>query len=359
MAKRIKMSDVARKAGVSSAVVSAVLNNRVGDSIRVSPETQQRIAAAVRELGYVADPLARSLAGGHRNLLGVFTYEALFPLEHRDFYHPFLVGIEEEAEKAGYDLVLFTRTRDVAGRRRVYRDGINQLRLADGAILLGAEPDRAELERLLDEDFPFVYVGRRTSGGDAISYTAADYASATAEVVTHLVEHGHRELVMLTTGEENESSLDRDAGFRVGVARHGLPERMIPVTAAEITTELVASWLASGVTGIVAARDDRARAVLTAATALGARAGRDFALAVLGNDLLADGAPVPHWTHFDVPRHAMGALAVRLLLERMRHPEDRAPRRIVLPCRLVPGDTVGPAPHSPNGVHDEPRRSSE
>lgn len=344
MAKRIKMTDVARMAGVSSAVVSAVLNGRQGGSIRVSEETRQRITVAAKELGYVADPLAVSLAGGRRNLIGVFTYEALFPVEHRDFYHPFLVGIEEEAERSGYDLVLFTRTRDAAGRRRVYRDGVNHLRLADGAILLGADPDRGELERLLDEDFPFVYVGRRTSRLNAMSYSAADYVSATAEMVEYLVNKGHRELVMLTTGEGNESSLDRDQGFALGIARHQLALRTIGIPAAAVTLDTVRGLLNEGVTAFVVARDDRARAVLKATDALGLRAGRDFSLAVLGNDLLADDAPRPHWTHFDVPRQEMGAAAVRLLVERIQKPEDHAPRRIMLPCRLVVGDTVGPVP---------------
>ena len=344
MASRIKMSDVARMAGVSSAVVSAVLNGRQGGSIRVSEETRQRITVAAKELGYVADPLAVSLAGGRRNLIGVFTYEALFPVEHRDFYHPFLVGIEEEAERSGYDLVLFTRTRDAAGRRRVYRDGVNHLRLADGAVLLGADPDRDELERLLDEGFPFVYVGRRTSRLDGLSYSAADYVSATAEMVDYLVANGHRELAMLTTGEDNESSLDRDEGFRTGIARHGLTLRQSAISASAINLGAVQGLLANGVTAFVVARDDRARAVLKATDALGLRAGRDFSLAVLGNDLLADDAPRPHWTHFDVPRQEMGAAAVRLLVERIQNPADRAPRRVVLPCRLIAGDTVGSVP---------------
>lgn len=351
MPKRIKMTDVARMAGVSSAVVSAVLNARQGGSIRVSDETRQRITLAAKELGYVADPLAVSLAGGRRNLIGVFTYEALFPVEHRDFYHPFLVGIEEEAERSGFDLVLFTRTRDAAGRRRVYREGVNHLRLADGAILLGADPDRDELERLLDEDYPFVYVGRRASRNDRMSYSAADYVSATSEMVAHLVALGHRELAMLTTGEDNESSLDRDEGFLQGISRHGLVARKIPVPAAAITADTVRNLMVDeGVTAFVAARDDRARAVLKAARALGLQAGRDFSLTVLGNDLIADDAPRPQWTHFDVPRQEMGAAAVRLLVEGIQRPREHAPHRVVLPCRLITGDTAGPVPRSLHAV---------
>ncbi|WP_167803276.1 LacI family DNA-binding transcriptional regulator [Pseudoroseicyclus tamaricis] len=65
--------DVARAAGVSTAVVSAVLSPKKNSSIRVAPETAQRVHEAVQRLGYVPNLVARSLAGGERKLLGVFT----------------------------------------------------------------------------------------------------------------------------------------------------------------------------------------------------------------------------------------------------------------------------------------------
>ncbi len=70
---------------------------------------------AIRETGYVADPVARRLAARHNRILGVFTYEPVFPSAQRDFYHPFLVGIEERAERLGCDLLL---SHQRAGRRR-------------------------------------------------------------------------------------------------------------------------------------------------------------------------------------------------------------------------------------------------
>ena len=62
--KRARLSDVAKRAGVSESTASVVLNNRVGVSIRVSEATQEKIWQAARVLGYVANPMAQSLAGG-------------------------------------------------------------------------------------------------------------------------------------------------------------------------------------------------------------------------------------------------------------------------------------------------------
>lgn len=98
-----------------------------------------------------ANPAARSLAGGQNRMLGVFTYESIFPVEHRNFYYRFLVGIEHEAEQMGYDLVLFTSTGGTDGKRRIYRNDGNRLRLTDGAILLGLAEDKHELQQLVQE----------------------------------------------------------------------------------------------------------------------------------------------------------------------------------------------------------------
>lgn len=107
--------DVARRAGVSPAIVSLVLNDKLGDEIRISPQTVERVRAAMRELSDMPNPVARSLATGQNRILGVFIYEPVFPLQTESFYFPFLVGIEDEAEAKDYDLLLFTRSRRDAG----------------------------------------------------------------------------------------------------------------------------------------------------------------------------------------------------------------------------------------------------
>src|SRR5687768_15463198 len=142
MGRRYRIADVAKYAGVSKSAVSAVLNNRVGDGIRVSEETQQKIRDAVQVLGYVPNPVARNLARGHNNLLAVFTFEAMFPIDSRNFYYPFLMGIEEEAAQQGYDLLLSTAASDLDMRGRIYPKGSNRLQLADGAVLLGQSPNK-------------------------------------------------------------------------------------------------------------------------------------------------------------------------------------------------------------------------
>ena len=70
-ARRVTQSDVAAMAGVSTAVVSAVISPKPGKTIRVGEEAEKRVRAAMEALGYAPDVVAQSLAGGRRNIIGV------------------------------------------------------------------------------------------------------------------------------------------------------------------------------------------------------------------------------------------------------------------------------------------------
>lgn len=352
--RRPRLADVAELAGVSVAAVSVVLNNRVGQSARVSEETQQRVLAAARTLGYVANPVARSLAGGRTNIIAVFTFEAVFPLDHRDFYYPFLVGIEEEASHRGYDLLLLTSPDDQDGKRHIYRDGINRLRIADGSILLGFG-SRPELDALLDEGYPFVFVGRRESSGDRVSYVAAGYGNATADIVRLMFQHGHRRLAYLETAD-NESAHDRRLGLIQAYAEVGLthdPALVWQGKPADFSAAVMVSLLQTGVTGFVVENDALGEQVLAVGTSLDLRCPADYSLAVLG-DPLSLTAPSYTWTTFMVPRREMGKEAVRLLVRMLDDPSEdhAAPYRTTLPCTVVLGDTLGP-PREHGFFHSE------
>ncbi|MBF6594384.1 MAG: LacI family DNA-binding transcriptional regulator [Thermaceae bacterium] len=345
LTRKPRQSDVAKRAGVSTAIVSLVLNGRLEGNVRISQQTQERVWQAIRDLGYVPNPVARSLAGGQNRLLGVFTYEAIFPLEQHDFFYPFLLGIEHEAESQGYDLLLFTQT-DASKRRKVFLEGVNRLQLADGAVLLGQYSDRDELARLQQEGFAFVYVGRREVSGAEISYVAADYAAATAEIINRLLDLGHRRLLYLKVPQTSESSQDREAGYRQAFVKRGvkLDESSIVPLEEEADLQPLEGWLARGITAIISERPGLALRIVEAARKLGKQVPRDLSVATLG-----DVAGAPHLTAelttFCIPRQEMGAEAVRLLLKRMESPPQTGPYRLLLPCTQTPGSTIGPPRH--------------
>lgn len=342
--KRPRIVDVAKLAGVSEGTVSVVLNNRVGENVRVSETTQQKIWDAVRELGYVANPMAQSLAGGQNRIVAVFTFESIFPIDSRSFYYPFLIGIEEEADVQGYDLLLVTGSAGTdSSTRRIYQNNVNRLQRADGAILLG-HGDREEVERLLKDDYPFVFVGRRASKEDKISYVSADYKSATIQVVEYLQQNRHQNIVYVRSARNTEASSDREAGMLEGLGKSQVGDWLWQTTPDDIVSDKINLYLEQGYTAFVAEDDELGYCLLSVADKSDLRCPEDFSLAVLGNPLnpMID---VPDWTSFNIPRREMGREAFKLLLKRLNQSDDASKTlslRKELACTFQSGKTVHP-----------------
>ena len=347
--QRVRITDVAILAGVSPATVSVVINDRVGDSVRVSPETAERVWQAVRQLGYVASPVARRLAGGSTQIIGLFTYESIFPIKHHNFYYPFLVGIELEVEQQGYDLLLFTSYGPSMGPRSVFKDGINRLKVAEGAIFLGLQEDKSELLALYEEGYSFVFIGRRELEQGEISYVAADYAAATQQIVSYIIGFGHQKIMYMRSGLEREAHMDRHQGYLSGLQGNGLPyieELDFILDPATINQQDLSGWLQQGVTAFVVETNTQAEFLLHIANMLGKSPPDDFSVAVLGDPLVPSESNI-EWTTFQIPRREMGAQAVQLLVQMLSEDvsENRVFRR-TLACTFVPGKTVGSKPTS-------------
>ncbi|WP_052768442.1 LacI family DNA-binding transcriptional regulator [Streptomyces humi] len=351
--RRTTQRDIARRAGVSQATVSLVISGGAAGS-QIAEPTRRAVLAAAEELGYAANVAARSLKGGRNRLLGLYTFESVFPTDQRDFYYPFLLGVEEETARQGYDLLLFCSGGGPSGApdsgRSIYADGANRLKIADGCVLLGRNVRRAELSALAREDFPFVFVGRREVDGARLSYVAADYVAATAALVAELVRLGHRRILYLRALEDSEPTWDREQGYRRGLAEAGLPldETLVRRLAdpAELTAGQLAEWTAGlGVTALLVepTEGNRLTAALAAMTGTGRiRFPEDCSLALLG-DPPSWTPESRNWTRFSLPRARMAGEAVRLLVELLDQ-DTPEPLRLTVPCAFVPGDSIGPVP---------------
>jgi DNA-binding LacI/PurR family transcriptional regulator len=329
-ARRPTQADIARLAGVSQATVSLVLNER-DSGVRISPSTRDRVLEVMREWGYVANASARSLAGGRNKILGVYTFEAVFPTTSVDFYFPFLLGMEQQAAELGYDLLLFTGGE---GERRIFRDGSTRLSLTDGALLLGRNPNTEEIEQLRDSGYPFVYVGHQEVSGAPVSYVAADYAGATQQLTERLHELGHERVAYARLGDgDAQPSRDRERGFRQG------RRQMAPVWTLESVDEvdgLMAEIRHGGITALVAEQVLLAEEIERQGVSIPA----DLSVVVLGDSIGAR-SPDTEWTGLVVPREEMGRRATRLLVSQLETPGATAKSESV-ECPLTGGATVGP-----------------
>jgi len=331
-APRLTQRDIARLAKVSQTTVSLVLNNRISDSARIPAATRDRVLKVIRETGYQADPLARQMLQQRNQILGVFTYESVFPSASGDFYHPFLAGIEDCAERLGWDLLLFTSAPVTEGRRQIFHEN-NRLRIADGCLLLGRQIPRDELARLIAEQYPFVSVGRRDDAGGPVPYVGADYATGTATVVERALALGHRRIAFVGPGVGAESSADRLRGFRRAAGRRAPQEQ----TGDRGPAEVLDALLATGIT--VAVVEDRADAValVEAAAARGIDVPAELSVVALG-DPTRPAATDIDFSGFHVPRREMGRRATELLEAILSG--NAADTQLLLPCELAEGTTL-------------------
>lgn len=332
-ATRLTQRDIARLAKVSQTTVSLVLNNRSDATARIPAETRDRVLKVIRETGYQADPLARRMLKQRNQILGVFTYESVFPSSSGDFYHPFLAGIEDCAERLGWDLLLFTSAPVTSGRRQIFHEN-NRLRIADGCLLLGRHIPADELARLITEEYPFVSVGRRDDAGGPVPYVGADYAAATSTTVEKAHALGHRRVAFVGPGTGAESSADRLRGFR-RTAGNRAPH--VP-TADRPPAEVLDTLLDARITAAFVEERADAVALAEAATERGVDIPVDLSVVALG-DATRPAATGIDFSGFHVPRQEMGRQATELL-EAVLSGRAAAGTQRLLPCELAEGTTL-------------------
>ncbi|SEF18541.1 LacI family DNA-binding transcriptional regulator [Jiangella alba] len=340
-----RQADVARLAGVSQSAVSRVIGGDPEAAARIPEDTRRRILDAVKELGYVPNLSARKLRNKTNRLLGVHTFEPVFPHARENFYFEFLLGIEERAEEIGYDLVLFTSTGASDGRRRVYRDGTNRLNVADGTVLLGVATDKADLARLWQEGYPFIHIGRRDVPGADIPCVIPDYFGITGDIAGRLAALGHRHVAYLREHLEMEPYEDRRRGYADAVERLGLIDRS-PGFRGEIGLD--DAWLdelARGPeTAVVAESERLAEALRHGLRERGREVPADLSVVVLEG--IGPDASL-RWEHLDIPRKEIGRTAIDALVAIVDDPAARS-ESVVVPCSIVDGDsTAPPAPKEP------------
>jgi DNA-binding LacI/PurR family transcriptional regulator len=174
------MSDVGRLAGVSHQTVSRVLNG----SPNVRPQTRERVLAAMRELGYSPNPVARALVTGRSNTLGVVSFDTTL-------YGPAstLLGIERAAHDSGYFIVIASlerldRLSIMEGIERLRRQGV------DGILVIA--PHESAAEALLHTHAGIPLVAVEAGPAAHVPVVTVDQRAGAAAATRHLLELGHR-----------------------------------------------------------------------------------------------------------------------------------------------------------------------
>lgn len=356
--RRVTQVDVAKLAGVTQATVSHVIAGERGERPRASDDTRRRVLDAIASTGYVMDPIAQRLAGGRSGFVGVFTYEPVFPQEGDNFYHAFFVGIEQEAERVGWNLILYTGIPVENGRRRLVGDSARQLQLADGCVLLGLHYDARDLEELLKLRFPFVFLGRRESPNGVVPYVAADYYTATREVIAQLGALGHERIGYIGDLRSEQINAERLLAYRERRAETGHPAVLIEGGETDVA-KVLRQVRDAGLTAVVTDNTGIAERLRLEALTEGLRVPGDLSIVQLGDPEFSVDDDV-EWSGFRIPREEMGAESLHVLADIFAGRTEAADLQRMLPCTVIEGATSGPIapPREPTGHRPNDRSTS-
>lgn len=313
------IDDVAALARVSIATVSRVING----SEAVSPATRARVGEAIASLGFSPRATARKLAGGRSMMLGL-----LVPEISGDFFVSMLRGIEREAARRGYGLVVRTSPRPATSLAEALSLAGGLRDAVDGMLLFADCASDAMVSACDRSGLPAVLLYREAPEGRSCPSVTVENEEGAFAAVTHLVDlHGSKRPLFVAGPMGNHDAAARERGYRAALASRGLAFVPSLVVEGGFSRERAGDAVAYALRGglrfdaIFAADDGSAFGTMDALEAGGLRVGSD--IPVMGfDDVPAAALSRPGLSTVRSPSEELGATAVGVLVGH-RAPDER------------------------------------
>jgi LacI family transcriptional regulator len=336
---RLRLVDVAERAGVSLATASRALAGRDG----VSTEVANRVRQVSEELGYIANPFARTLAGGASSTVGLVVHQVDDPyfseiaggvIQLADA-QSLLVQISQSGRNPEYEL---RQIRHLIAQRVgfiiVAGSGYSDARVEAAA--------KAELTAFQRQGGRVAVIGRHSLGVDAV---LPDNEAGGRAITAHLLGLGHRRIAVVAGAASLTTVADRLAGVAAALRDRGLSLDDLPVVHTDFIREGGRAATEQilrehpDTTAIVALNDAMAMGVLSALREH--RIGVPDRMSVVGFDDVSVAADLaPSLTTIRLPMTDMGRMALEMALK----PRAARPRRRSTGHRLIVRDSTGPVP---------------
>jgi len=213
MEKRVAITDIAKKVGVSAALVSYVMNGREKEK-RVGAEMVKKIRKAAEELNYQPNQIARSLRLGSTKTIGLVVADIANP-----FFGQFARIVEDEAFKAGYILVFGSSDEDEVKSAFVLDTLLN--RQVDGLIVIPSDGTQKQISNLARRKKPFVLFDRYFQEIPS-NHIILDNFKATYTATRHLITKGHRKIAFIAYKTSLIHMKERIRGYTEAMKEAGL-----------------------------------------------------------------------------------------------------------------------------------------
>jgi len=336
--RRVTISDVAERAGVSKSTVSHVINA----TRFVNHDTRQRVLEAINTLGYRPSTIARSMVSQHTRTVGLLISDVGNP-----FYSEVILGVDDVALANGYSVFLGNTSYDLERGMRLLISLVD--RLVDGLLLMSSSLTVEMLQEAARHNIPTVVLDWGTPGVELSAVTITiDFESGIDQAVHHLVELGHRRIAHVSGPLDLWTARLRRDAFLTALPRHGLDPAEALIIPGDLRIEggqkAIPQLLAARPrpTAVLAANDLTALGLLWAARAAGLNLPQE--LSVIGVDDIALASKVtPALTTISLPRYEIGRLAMETLLKLLREPATAPARHQVATRLVVRASTAAPS----------------
>jgi LacI family transcriptional regulator len=326
------IKDVAKAADVSTATVSAVIN----DSAYVSPELRSRVLLAVRDLRYVPSLVARNLRSGRSQLIALAVADLANP-----FYSRIVCAAEAAVAAWGFSLLIFNSDEKPDAEKRIL-SRIQTLG-CDGAVLVPVGAASAYHRRDFQANIPMVLLGR-TIDDDSLDTITIDNHSAGRQATNYLLDLGHRRIGSITGPMQLSTGSGRLQGMLEAMAARGLTPLAGHVRSGEFREDTAYSVARDLMgqpdrpTALYVANGVMAIGVMRAIADLGLRCPEDISIA--STDTIAGmGGLKPRLTRTEHPVTDMTNEALRMLVDRIEGKVSVPARNIVFQPALVVGES--------------------
>jgi DNA-binding LacI/PurR family transcriptional regulator len=331
------MADIAQRAGVSLSTVSYTLSGKR----TVSETTRQRILAAMDELDYQPHALARGLRARRSRTIAL-----LFPASLAkgliETQLEFVTSAAQVASQQGYGLLLWTSPTETQELRDMTRRGI-----IDGLILMEIRLYDPRVIMLKKWDYPFVMIGR-CEDNEGIDFVDLDFEHALRTCINHLVELGHRRIVLINYSaallESGYGPAARFQGsFENALKEYGLQGRVYlsestPQAGYDITRNLLDED--PMVSAIVTVNERAIGGITQALLDAGRRIPDEISMVAVASPWLAEVA-TPALTTVDFPAAEQGRVAAEMLISKLEG-RDEGAQQIVVSAKLTVRQSSGP-----------------
>lgn len=212
MAERVRLVDIAERLGITKVTVSKGLR----DHPDISEATRRLVKETAAEMGYSPNLLARSLSAQKTYTLGV-----VVPKIAHTFFSSVIDAIQDEATAQGYGILLAV-SNERADLERQHIDRLLAMRVDGLLVSVSKErPVEEVYEQVRSMRIPLVFFDRKIDGMPFSSVTVDDREGA-YRAVSHLIEHGYRNIAHVAGSSDTAIGRERMAGYRDALAKHGI-----------------------------------------------------------------------------------------------------------------------------------------